>query len=573
MSDENAVTWVPVHYATIVNNLFETKEFAFAALESSKQVRDIAVELEAEKPESFSSQSSSSDLESSPLVTVPTLPGSIQDIYKQRFSLGVVWEVLNKRLDVVWKEYLAHKENKRTKEQKEAEALLTCLYGDFFKLTHALIVLHQKNHETPDSMGVYVNESAYNQLLFPLVQIYYNLKKEFTDASSEIAKKIAKKQPQNQDFFIKGWGGITDDGSLISPYSETITQYFSKDLFIAINNFRLLAVRAKNLFVYFDRGIPTLSQVDLSGFHQFASAVNQASPYLTQLGWAYYTLRILPNILFSFKHVIPGFWMNEHEKNIPWHVRLSNEINKRGFQLANDVVWCVIGTIVCFAPLAASTSIILTASLYVFDVINTLAWGINDLHNLNAIRNKYLEQIQSEIKNKLNLTAEDSLLKDLMEKLSSSTIKQFTFEALLNDPKASHLSADQKKSLLVKLNEFKEQLILVDEKYEARKNLLIYNTAINLSFTAGMGLVAGGLCSGIPILTMIGISIVAITALIQICIWAKGKIQNNSKPVSHSYFFKPDGSVNEIELKHIPKNKAANESFVYYDHAVTLGCR
>ena len=129
---------------------------------------------------------------------------------------------------------------------------------------------------------------------------------------------------------------------------------------------RLFVIRVKRLF-------DTVSPL-IKSFQAYQKAIEIvdgfADPVIRYLAWVFYVPRFSINTFLILKHVVPGFWMDEHEKKLSWSTRLSAQWSRRWFEWCNDFVWMNVGLINCFwltgvlAPFAAY----LTVALYSFDM-------------------------------------------------------------------------------------------------------------------------------------------------------------------------------------------------------------
>ena len=96
-----------------------------------------------------------------------------------------------------------------------------------------------------------------------------------------------------------------------------------------------------------------------------------ASPFFTQVAWAFYAPRLLINTGHLFKHAIPGYWMSKEEKELKFSTRMQAVLQRRGFEFANDIAWIVSGLVCAFwltgslLPVASY----LVAALYAYDIL------------------------------------------------------------------------------------------------------------------------------------------------------------------------------------------------------------
>jgi hypothetical protein len=150
---------------------------------------------------------------------------------------------------------------------------------------------------------------------------------------------------------------------------------------------RLFLVRGKRLL----NSITPLVK-NLESFGRFVAFVDKyGNPFLAYLSWAFYIPRLFTNLFLLFKHLIPGSWMGEKEKELGFLRRLQVQLQRRWFELANDSVWLIAGVLGCFVwlgPLAPIGTYI-NVVLYGYDVLLAgLRAGI-ELYRLEKLASEY----------------------------------------------------------------------------------------------------------------------------------------------------------------------------------------
>ena len=108
-----------------------------------------------------------------------------------------------------------------------------------------------------------------------------------------------------------------------------------------------------------------------SEFGEYRSAVNFIdqfiTPILTFAAWIFFVPRSIINLFLLGKHLIPGPWMSEEEEALGWQTRFIGQLQRRWFELANDVPWMILGLLNCFllvgplAPIGFYASAVLLA--------------------------------------------------------------------------------------------------------------------------------------------------------------------------------------------------------------------
>ncbi|MDI1352019.1 MAG: hypothetical protein PSV35_04500, partial [bacterium] len=110
-----------------------------------------------------------------------------------------------------------------------------------------------------------------------------------------------------------------------------------RDNTIQANWYRILLNRSR-------RVLNLLNNTSLNSqlLHQFDKTIN---PYFMHVGWFFHVPRLLSNLFFMAKHTVPGSWMGDNEKSLAWTVRLQCQIQRRWFELGNDLVWVAVGAL------------------------------------------------------------------------------------------------------------------------------------------------------------------------------------------------------------------------------------
>lgn len=152
---------------------------------------------------------------------------------------------------------------------------------------------------------------------------------------------------------------------------------------------RLFTVRIRRVLTTL---VPVLK--DLESYSRLVTFVDQfTGPALNYFTCIYYGPRLLVNIFLLLKHLIPGFWMDQAEKNLYWYTRLQAQLQRRWFELANDTVWLTASLLSCFlltGPLAG-VGMYLTISLFFFDVIMASIRAYIEIKRLKKLQDEYLD--------------------------------------------------------------------------------------------------------------------------------------------------------------------------------------
>lgn len=160
-----------------------------------------------------------------------------------------------------------------------------------------------------------------------------------------------------------------------------------RDLTLRTNWYRVLLARAK-------RTINVMNTVvtHSASFNQFVNLLDQyTNPVLAHLGWLFHLPRLLVNICLILKHTIPiNLWMSDEEKALTWITRLHAQLQRRWFEMGNDLVWTVVGVLNCFF-LLNPVALTLTVAGFAFDLVNASLRAYIELKRLSELRQYYVD--------------------------------------------------------------------------------------------------------------------------------------------------------------------------------------
>lgn len=187
---------------------------------------------------------------------------------------------------------------------------------------------------------------------------------------------------------LSGLGGYTfaRSDALLVPADTHFSQYVREYTSLA-NSYRLILARGRRLFNALgslDTGSPT--------FTHFVSFIDRhTGPLFTHLGWCVFLPRLLVTLFLILKHTVVGFWMSEEERSLGWYLRMKIQIQRRWFELSNDVLWVVLSLLNAFifigplAPVAVFTSL----SGLAFDIVCAGVRAYIELNRLYELQNEY----------------------------------------------------------------------------------------------------------------------------------------------------------------------------------------
>lgn len=174
------------------------------------------------------------------------------------------------------------------------------------------------------------------------------------------------------------------DDSLETEFS--LTQQV-RDAAVLVNWYRLFVTRSKRVL-----NVLELAGIGSESFSRFVLLMDKyTNPFFAYLGWCFFVPRLGTNLFLLFKHLIPGFWMDENEKALGWYVRLVAQLQRRGFELGNDLVWAAVGLIQCFVLTGALAplGIYLSLAAFAFDVVNASVRAYIELDRLFQLQKDY----------------------------------------------------------------------------------------------------------------------------------------------------------------------------------------
>lgn len=160
-----------------------------------------------------------------------------------------------------------------------------------------------------------------------------------------------------------------------------------------INLYRLLLVRSK-------RALDLIAALDCSADwyrHIMRDLGSCTDPFLPHLAFLFYAPRLAVNLGLLMKHLLPGFWMEQPEKDLGWQVRLQAQLLRRWFELGNDIAWVGLGYVNgylltgAYAPVAAYLSI----AFFGYDVALAAIRAYIELNRVYEMRGQYQKMLDA----------------------------------------------------------------------------------------------------------------------------------------------------------------------------------
>lgn len=158
---------------------------------------------------------------------------------------------------------------------------------------------------------------------------------------------------------------------------------------LIVNLYRLLFLRGK-------RALDLIAMKDFSADwyrRMIVNLDNCTDPAIPHLGWLFYLPRLLVNLYLMGLHLIPGSWMEQEERDLGWQLRFQAQLQRRWFELANDIVWVSVGVVNCFILVGALTPIAtyLAIVFFAYDVATSAIRTYLELNRLYELRKQYQE--------------------------------------------------------------------------------------------------------------------------------------------------------------------------------------
>lgn len=164
---------------------------------------------------------------------------------------------------------------------------------------------------------------------------------------------------------------------------------------ISSNGYRLFFIRLKrvlNVINAFEACSPM--------YREFVVGLDKyTNSFISYLAWCFFLPRLSTNLFLLLKHTIPWSSMNEQERSLGWFVRLKAQLQRRWFELGNDLVWVSIGLINCFllTGALAPVGVYLTVIFYAFDVAMVVLRASIELGRLYDLKRSYARMLQNEM--------------------------------------------------------------------------------------------------------------------------------------------------------------------------------
>ena len=180
---------------------------------------------------------------------------------------------------------------------------------------------------------------------------------------------------------LPGVGSVDVGLSITQRIRDEIAEY---------NWYRLLFTRSKRMLDLLDVVVTNSKQ-----YHNFVTFMDKyTNTFFAYLGWVFFIPRLSVNSILLLKHTLPWPWMDDDEKAIAWYVRFMAHLQRRWFELGNDLVWITAGLLNCFVFVGALApfGFYVTLAAFAFDVINTSVRAYIELSRLYTYNKQMMKK-------------------------------------------------------------------------------------------------------------------------------------------------------------------------------------
>lgn len=233
-----------------------------------------------------------------------------------------------------------------------------------------------------------------------------------------IVPREVRRLREQQELYrsVLGLRASTDPVDDSLPFSQEV-----RNRTIQVNLYRLFFIRTK-------RFLDLIARLDTSAswYRTIIRSLDKyTDPVLPHLMWLFFLPRLLVNISLLIKHTVPGPWMtSDKEKSLKFFVRFQAQLQRRWFELANDLAWISVNIINCFvligllAPVAAYLGI----AFFGYDILLSIGRTYIELKRLYDLQ-KYYQNLRGNAENKEEIQDHLDVLKRQInfEKLRLST--------------------------------------------------------------------------------------------------------------------------------------------------------
>lgn len=182
---------------------------------------------------------------------------------------------------------------------------------------------------------------------------------------------------------------VKDDEETTDSVTKTI-----REMTATLNNPRLFGLRLRRFLLMINILAQKLGHT-VGGLEKLDRATTPIIPFI---GWIFFIPRLVTNLFLMGKHVVPNSrWMDKEEQSLDWRIRLWAQLQRRWFELANDLVWFVGGLVICFALIGklAPAGVFLGLALQAYDLVLAVVRAHVEFTKFKKLKEDYRALLQT----------------------------------------------------------------------------------------------------------------------------------------------------------------------------------
>lgn len=180
----------------------------------------------------------------------------------------------------------------------------------------------------------------------------------------------------------------------------TLTKYI-RDIIVRLNWIRLFLFRSRRVL---ETLLAFITSAALHALNQILAAI------FLHIAWIFYVPRLFINLFLFIKHTLSP-WMLPNEENLSFWVQSDAQLQRRGFEMGNDLIWLIAGLLNRFTEILAPVAPYVPLVLAIYDAL--LAWWRQavEVGRLEELLHHYADILD----NKIQEDAPEELIAELCE--------------------------------------------------------------------------------------------------------------------------------------------------------------
>ena len=182
---------------------------------------------------------------------------------------------------------------------------------------------------------------------------------------------------------------VDDDEDITNSGTKTI-----REMTTTLNTPRLFLLRFRRFLMMVKILTERLGHT-VGGLEKLDRTTTPIIPYI---GWIFFIPRLVTNLFLMGKHVFPNSrWMDKEEESLGWRIRFMAQLQRRWFELANDLVWFVGGLVICFALIGklAPAGVFLGLALQAYDLVLAVVRAQIEFTKFKKLKKDYHALLQT----------------------------------------------------------------------------------------------------------------------------------------------------------------------------------